>query len=480
MADGIAQTAALHELSVPEAGALLRAGELTSVELTEHALDRITRLDPALHAFILVTEETALERARAADRELRAGIDRGPMHGIPYALKDIFDAEGVPTTNASWLCVDHVADADSTVESRLRVGGGVGVGKLTTFEFALGGPSFELPVPPARNPWSDEHVPSGSSSGAGAAVAAGLVRVAVASDTSGSIRGPAFHCGVVGLKPTYGRVSGHGAQPLSRTLDHFGTLSWTVGDTAALLQVIAGVDPADPRTAGTPGPDYTAALGGGVAGLRVASAPGWYADDPTTLPEIRTGIEQALGKLDRLGAAVEQVTLPPYDMFNGCGRVIFAAEAFAAYEDQLRRHARSFGRYTYQRIMPGAGISAADLLRAYEVRQWLTQRLDETVFDRHDVLVIASGQTTAARWGDFPEDWPPPRLVNDMLAIPFNVTGHPALSLPIGFATNGLPIGLHIIGRAFDEATVFRVAAALEAELSQRHRRPPEPENTGR
>ncbi|WP_330231736.1 amidase [Nocardia sp. NBC_00508] len=472
MADGIG---ALHELSVPEAGQLLRAGELTSVELTIDALERIARLDPALHAFIQVTEETALHRARAADRDLRAGLDHGPMHGIPYALKDIFDAEGVPTTNASWLCAEHVADADSTVESRLRAGGAVGLGKLTTFEFALGGPSFELPVPPARNPWSDAHVPSGSSSGAGAAVGAGLVRVAVASDTTGSIRGPAFHCGVVGLKPTYGLVPGHGASTLSQTLDHFGTLSWTVGDTAALLQVIAGADPADPRTAESPRPDYTSALDRGVAGLRVASAPGWYADDPATFPEILAGIQQALGLLGGLGATVEEVTLPPYDVFNGCGRVIFAAEAFANYEDLLRRHPHSFARYTYQRMMPGAGIGAADLLRAYDVRRWLTRQLDEIVFDRCDVLVLASGQTTAARWSDFPVDWPPPRFVNDMLAIPFNVTGHPALSLPIGFAANGLPIGLHIIGRAFEEAIVFRVATALEAELGQRHRRPPEP-----
>ncbi|WP_218023458.1 amidase [Nocardia altamirensis] len=467
---------AMHELSVRQAGALLRAGELSSVELTRHALDRIARLDPALHAFILVTEQTALARAEAADRDLRSGIDHGPMHGIPYALKDIFDAEGVPTTNASWLCMDNVADADSTVEGRLRAGGGVGLGKLTTFEFALGGPSFELPVPPAKNPWSDDHVPSGSSSGAGTAVAAGLVRVAVASDTTGSIRGPAFHCGVVGLKPTFGRVSGHGAQPLSRTLDHFGTLSWSVDDTAALLQVIAGPDPADPRTTGGPRSDYLTSLDSGVAGLRIASAPGWYAEDPTTIPEILDGITHALGVLDGLGATVDEVALPPYDMFNGCGRILFAAEAFAAYEDTLRRHAKTLARFTYQRMMPGAGVAAADLLRAHEVRRWLTHQVDESVFDRHDVLVMASGQTTAARWSEFPLNWPPPKMVNDMLAIPFNVTGHPALSLPIGLAGNGLPIGLHIIGRHFDEATVFRVAAALERALAERRRRPPEPE----
>ncbi|MFF4060712.1 amidase [Streptomyces sp. NPDC001668] len=473
------RSTALHELSVQEAGTLLRSGELTSLELTRSALDRIARFDPALHAFILVTEETALRRAAAADRDLRAGKDRGPMHGIPYALKDIFDVEGVPTTNASRLCAGRVARTDSTVERRLLAGGAVGLGKLTTFEFAIGGPSFDLPVPPARNPWSEEHVPSGSSSGSGAAVAAGLVRVTVGSDTSGSTRGPAFHCGAVGLKPTYGRVSGHGAWTLSRTMDHFGPLTWTVADAAAALQVIAGADPADPRTADVGVPDYTAALGRGVAGLRVASSPGWYAEDPLTMPEIVTGTEQALGVLDGLGAQVEQVTLPPYEVFNACGRIICAAEAFANLEDDLRRHPRSFGRYTYQRVMPGAGIAAADLMRAYDMRRRLTRQLDEGVFDRHDVLVTVCGQTTAALWSDFPQDWPPPKLANDMQTIPFSVTGHPALSLPIGFAANGLPIGLQIVGRPFEEATVLRVAAALEAELGQRHRRPPEPDETG-
>lgn len=465
----------LHELTVAQAGALLRAGQLTSTELTVDALARIERLDPALHAFIRVTGQTALRRAAEADRDLRAGVDRGPLHGIPYALKDIIDAEGVPTTNASWLSVEAVAGSDSAIESRLRAGGGVLLGKLTTYEFAIGGPSFDLPFRPARNPWSDEHVPSGSSSGAGAAVAAGLVRVAFASDTSGSIRGPAFHCGTVGLKPTYGRVSGRGAHVLSVTLDHFGPLAWTVGDAAAALQVVAGADPADPRTADVPVPDYLAESARGVAGLRVAHSPGWYADDPATAPEIVAGIGQALRVLEGLGATVEQVDLPRYDLFNACGRVIFAAEAFSAHEQDLRKHPRSFGRFTYQRIMPGAGISAADLLRAYQVRRRLTRALSEMVFDRCDVLVTACGQATAARWADFGTDWPPPRLANDMQTIPFSVSGHPALSVPIGFAGNGLPIGLQLAGRAFDEASVLRVAAAIEAELGQRHTRPPEP-----
>jgi aspartyl-tRNA(Asn)/glutamyl-tRNA(Gln) amidotransferase subunit A len=483
-AEGCGTPTELHELTIREAGALLRAGELTATELTVHALDRIERLDPALHAFIQVSDQKALRRAAEADRELRAGVDRGPMHGIPYALKDVIDVDGEPTTSASWLRVNHVAEADSAMESRLRAGGGILLGKLTTYEFAIGGPSFDLPFPPARNPWSEEHVPSGSSSGAGTAVAAGMVRVALASDTSGSIRGPAFHCGAIGLKPTYGRVSGRGVQALSYTLDHFGPLAWTVGDAAAALQVVAGADPADSRTADVPVPDYVAESARGVTGLRIACSPDWYADDPATAPKIVAGITAALRVLEELGAIVEQVELPRYDLFNACGRVICAAEAFAVHEDDLRRHPRSFGRYTYQRIMPGAGISAADLLRAYQVRRHLTRALDETVFGAHDVLITACGQATAARWTDFGTDWPPPRLANDMQTIPFNVSGHPALSVPIGFADNALPIGLQAVGRAFDEVSVLRVGAVIEAALGQRRRRPSGPpavrQETGR
>lgn len=472
---GGAQPSRLHELDVPTAGRLLRAGEISSVELTRHALDRIARLDPGLHAFTAVTAESAMSRAAAADRAIGAGHHFGPMHGIPYALKDIIDVEGVPTTCCSALRAGQVAASDSTIERRLRAGGGVGLGKLTTFEFAIGGPSTDLPFPPARNPWSAEHVPSGSSSGAGAAVAAGLTRVTVASDTSGSTRGPAFHCGVVGLKPTRGRVPATGVQPLAPTLDVFGPLTWSVADAAAVLAVIAGADPADPGSAAARVADYPAALGAGVAGLRIASCPDWYEDDPASRPDIVSGIARALDVLAGLGARVERVTLPPYDLFDACGRVIFAAEAFATHAADLRRRPRAFGRYTYQRIVPGAGITAADLVDAHAVRARLTRELDTRVFTGHDVLVTACGQATAARWTDFGPDWPPPALANDMQTIPFSVTGHPALALPIGFA-DGLPIGLQIVGRPFGEATVLRVGAALEAESGARDRRPPEKE----
>ncbi|MFI1580805.1 amidase [Embleya sp. NPDC020630] len=463
----------LAALSVAEAGALLRAGRLTSVDLVEHALSRIEAHDATLHAFVLVLREQALRRARQADLDLRAGHDRGPLHGIPYALKDIFAAEGVPTTNQSWLTVSDTAAEDSAVEARLRAGGAVLLGKLATYEFALGGPSRDLPFPAAVNPWNPEHIPSGSSSGAGVAVAAGFLRVAFGSDTAGSIRGPAFHCGVVGLKPTYGSVSGHGATPLSYTMDHFGPLGWTVADTAAAFRAVTGPDARDPRTRDAPvgeGPDR---LDGDVKGLRVAYSTAWYAADPATRPEIVAGIERALTHLDQLGAIVEECELPPYETLNACGRIILAAEGFAVHEHNLRGFPWSYGRYTYQKLMPGAGIGASDLLRALAVRGQLVEDFRHRVFAEHDVLITACGQATASRFDDFPTDWPPPRLANDMQTIPFAVTGHPAMSLPIGFAGNGLPIGLQLVGREFGEADLFRAGAAIEAAFGRRDVRPP-------
>ena len=242
----MSMTTPLHELSIAEAGRQLRAGTLSSTILTQHALSRIASLDPLLHAFVLVTRERALADAARADREIKSGIDKGPMHGIPYALKDIYATAGIRTTCHSKLLIDNVPAEDCVVEAKFRAGGAVLLGKLATHEFALGGPSFDLPFPPARNPWNLDHFTGGSSSGSGAAVAAGLVRVAMGSDTGGSIRGPAFYCGTVGLKPTYGLVSRRGVFPLSYTLDHCGPLSWTVEDAALTMQVIAGYDPLDP------------------------------------------------------------------------------------------------------------------------------------------------------------------------------------------------------------------------------------------
>lgn len=308
--------------SIADAGRALRAGILSSETLTGRALDRIAARDARIHAFIHIDADGALGAARAADKELRNGIDRGPMHGIPYALKDIYDAAGMPTTCHSRLRLGHVAERDSVVAERFRAGGAVLLGKLATFEFALGGPSFDLPFPPTRNPWNLERAPGGSSSGSAAAIAAGYVAVAPGSCTTGSIRGPAAWCGAVGLKPTYGRVSRRGVVPLAWSLDHCGPLARTVEDAAIALQIMAGHDPADPASAEIAVPDYRAALEDGVAGLSVGVPRAFFEGAPGLTGDARDGIAAVLESLATLGAEVADVALPDYDLFLACGRVV--------------------------------------------------------------------------------------------------------------------------------------------------------------
>src|SRR5947207_171539 len=350
-------TKPLHELSIAEAGRALRAGTVSSVALTQHALARIASLDPLLHAFVLVTKERALADAERADRELRAGIDKGPLHGVPYALKDIYNTAGIRTTCHSKLLLDHVPAEDAVVEAKLKAGGAVLLGKLATHEFAFGGPSFDLPFPPARNPWNFDHFTGGSSSGSGAAVAAGFTRMAMGSDTGGSIRGPAFYCGVVGMKPTYGRVSRRGVFPLSYTLDHCGPLARTVEDAALTMQVVAGHDPLDPASADVPVPDFSAALPRRLKGLKLAYPRPFFCNAENVSAEIVAATDAAAQQMTRLGAVVEEIALPDCDLFNACGRLILTAEAFAIHEQNLRDRPMDYGRFAYQRIVPGATIT---------------------------------------------------------------------------------------------------------------------------
>jgi aspartyl-tRNA(Asn)/glutamyl-tRNA(Gln) amidotransferase subunit A len=460
----------LNELSIAEAGRLVRAGALTSTALTEDALARIAALDPQLNAFLLVTRERALADADRADRELRDGQDKGPLHGIPYALKDIYATAGIRTTCHSKLLVDNVPTEDCAVEARLKAGGAVLLGKLATHEFALGGPSFDLPFPPARNPWNREHFTGGSSSGSGAAVAAGLVRIALGSDTGGSIRGPAFYCGTVGIKPTYGLVSRRGVFPLSYTLDHCGPLSWTVEDAALTMRVIAGHDALDPASADFPLPDFAAGIGRDLKGLRLAYARAFFASLAGLSPEATASVDAAAQRLAELGAEVEEVTFPDFELFDACGRVILVAEAYAIHERDLLTRPLDFARYTYQRMMVGATLSAADLTQAFRLRRELAVLVNRGILDTYDAIITANGLTPAPRLDEFPAD-ASPRMT--LLTIPFNVTGNPALALPTGFSTSGLPLGMQIVGRPFDEPTLFRIAAAYEAAAGTIDRRPP-------
>jgi aspartyl-tRNA(Asn)/glutamyl-tRNA(Gln) amidotransferase subunit A len=459
----------LHELSIAEVGRQLRAGRLSSTTLTQHLLSRIALLDPLLHAFVLVTKERALDDAERADRELKSGIDKGAMHGVPYALKDIFATAGIRTTCHSRLLMDNIPSQDCIVEAKFKAGGAVMLGKLATHEFALGGPSFDLPFPPARNPWNRHHFTGGSSSGSGAAVAAGLVRTAMGSDTGGSIRGPAFYCGTVGLKPTYGRVSRRGVFPLSYTLDHCGPLSWTVEDAALTMQVIAGYDPLDPASADIPTPNFTAELGQDLAGLKLAYPRAFFARAEGISPEIIDSLDRAAQQLALLGAIVEEATLPDFELFNACGRVILTSEAYAIHEQDLLTRPLDYGRYTYQRMMVGATISAADLTQAFRLRRELSGIVNGQILDTYHAIITANGLTPAPRLDAFPADVPPTMTLQTM---PFNVTGNPTLAIPTGFSKSGLPLGMQIVGRAFDEPTVLRIGAAYEAAAGWIHNRP--------
>jgi len=460
-----------HELTIAQAGKALRDGELTSTTLTQHVLDRIGTFNSTVDAFVLVTAERALARAALADKELEAGVDRGPLHGIPYGLKDIYATAGIPTTCNSRLMVDHVPDEDAAAEEALQRAGAVLVGKLNTAEFALGG-GTDLPFPPAKNPWNVDHFTGTSSTGSGAAVASGFVRLAMGSDTGGSIRSPACHCGVVGLKPTYGLVSRRGVYPLSYSLDHVGPLAGSVEDAAIALNVVAGHDALDPSSVDVGNPDYTAELGRGVEGMRIGYARALFSGVPGVSPEVLASVDAAAETLAGLGAVVEEVMLPDFELFKACGRLIMLAEAFAVHEENLRTRPRDFGRYAYQRIAPAATLTAADLIQAHRLRRELTVELNTGALRTHDALLTTTGLTPAARLDEFPIDWPPPGLSVSVQTAPFNVTGNPALAMPSGFSRSGLPLGIQLVGRPFDEVRLFRIAAAFEAASGLAERRP--------
>jgi aspartyl-tRNA(Asn)/glutamyl-tRNA(Gln) amidotransferase subunit A len=458
----------LFELSIAEAGRKLRDGAITSTALTEDALARIGAIDPALDSFITVTADRARADAAAADANFAKGIDNGPMQGVPYALKDIYDTAGIRSTCHSKLRVDNVPAADSVVETKFKAQGAVLLGKLATHEFALGGPSFDLPFPPARNPWNREHIPGGSSSGSGAAVAAGLVRMAMGSDTGGSIRGPAAYCGTVGLKPTYGLVSRRGVFPLSTTLDHCGPLSWTVEDSAIALQTIAGYDPLDPASVNLPVPNFLDGLDRGVEGLRIGLPWHFFAEAEDVSVEVVAAIDRAAETLVKLGAVVEPIRLPDYDLFNACGRIIMYTEAFAIHEQDYRTRPLDFGLLTYLRMTLGAFVTGADYHQAMRLRRELTRAVNLKL-KTYDALITASAVCPAPAFADIDPSSPPNWPIQTM---PFNITGNPAMSIPTGFSASGLPLSMQIVGRAFDEATVLRIGAAFEAATGLNARRP--------
>lgn len=445
-------------LSVAEAAALLRARKLSPVEYAKALIARIERHDGAINAFLRFTPEIALEDARRAEAEIARGAWRGPLHGVPYGLKDIVDYAGLPTTAHSKILKDNVAATDAVVARKLRDAGGVFMGKLSTHEFAYGGPCFDLPWPPARNPWNRDHFCGGSSSGSGAATAAGFLPAAIGSDTGGSIRNPATMCGVVGMKPTYGLVSRRGVFPLAWSLDHVGPLTRTVRDNALMLDLLAGHDPLDPGSANVATDGCTAGLERGVKGLRIGVIRHFYTRDMPAESEMAAAIEAALKVLAGLGAEVREVETAPLPEYSACNRVILVSEAYAIHEKWLQERPQDYAALTRERLLSGAFVRAADYVNALRVRRRLAQSF-HALFADIDVAVTASAMDPACRIDDPAEI---ERTYARQARAPFNVTGGPALAVPAGFTATGLPLGLQIVGAPFSEALVYRVAHAYE------------------
>ena len=455
-------------LTIAEAGKLIASKALSPVELTRTCLDRVKKLDPTLHSFLLVTEERAMADAKAAETRMMAGTRKGPLDGIPIGHKDIYNTAGIRTTGHSKLLEHNVPTEDSVVVQKWAEAGSIMMGKLATHEFAIGGPSFDLPWPPARNPWNPDHFTAGSSSGTGAAVAAGLVMGGTGSDTGGSIRGPSALCGLAGIKPTYGTASRRGVLPLSQTLDHTGPMAWTVQDCALLLQAMAGYDPLDPASANRPVANFTADLDKGARGLRIGVVRHFHEVDHPASPATLKGIEDALTLFRSQGAEIRDVTVSPMMDYNAPGWLILTTEAYAVHEPWLKERFNDYGELLRDRLAFGALIPASSYVQALRRRRALCLEMRDVMADL-DILITASAPAEAPRINEVPK-WG--MFEKPGFTMPFNVTGLPALSVCTGYGDGGLPVSMQIVGKPFAEATVFRVGHTYETATTWRNKRP--------
>lgn len=447
--------------SVTELAPLIRQRKVSPVEVVRALLARIEQHNERLRAYLYVDAERTLAAAHAAEVEIGAGGYRGPLHGIPVAYKDIYDVQGLPTTAASKVMAGYVAREDSTVAARLRQAGALCLGKLNTLEFASG--SMEV-FGTARNPWNTELTPGGSSSGSGVALAAHLIPLATGSDTGGSIRNPASFCGIVGLKPTYGRISRAGIIPLSWSLDHAGPMARTVSDTACMLQAIAGPDHRDATAAQQPVPDYRAALERGVQGLRLG-VPRTYFFEAAD-PDVVAAVQQAITMLQEFGATVAMVDLPHARYGSSASWAIAYTESFAFHRNNFFARARDYTPAFFHKITGAACLTAAERLIAQRLRQVITTEFVQ-VLGTVDAIV-----TPTTAYPAHPVDGKSPQ--SDMLSLtrPVSLTGLPALAVPCGFTRSGAPVSLQLVGRAWDEATLLRIGHAYEQAAGWYRHRP--------
>jgi aspartyl-tRNA(Asn)/glutamyl-tRNA(Gln) amidotransferase subunit A len=470
MADGIAalevNTAdvigsiadAALDMSLFEQGNILRDGRLTSLDLVQAYLRRIETRDPAYRAFYAVDREGALAAAAQADTDLAEGVDHGIFHGIPVGIKDLIDVAGLPTTANAPGRKKVVADTDAVVVERLRKGGAIVVGKLATYEWGTVGPDSRGAFPPARNPWSLDHITGGSSSGSAAAVAGGLLRTTVGTDTGGSLRGPASYCGVVGLKPTFGLVPREGVLPMSESMDHVGPMSATVAEAAATLDVIADFPP---------GLSASEHIGKPVTGLRIGYARNWFAQDGQTAPAVLAAMDAAASTLSQLGAIIEEVELPDYFAIEVAAAAVLHKESFDYHAETLRDRPDDFGRRAFLSLVAGVAVTDDELAKARGAGELFRAQIDKLLLS-HDALLTVGALTTALLAAPFEKEavWTPMRTIG------FNLSGHPVLALPVGF-DQGLPIGMQLIGKHYDEARIVQIGDAFERATDYALQRPP-------
>jgi aspartyl-tRNA(Asn)/glutamyl-tRNA(Gln) amidotransferase subunit A len=455
--------------TIAELAARLRKKEISPVELTDAVLDRIGAVDGKLKAFITVMRDEARNAAKAAELAILAGTYLGPLHGIPVAVKDLYYTRGIKTTAGSKILATFVPDYDAAVVERLKQAGAVIVGKANTHEFAM-----NTWTPPTRNPWDTDRIPGGSSGGSGAAVAASECIAAVGTDTGGSIRIPSALCGIVGLKPTFGRVSRHGVVPLAWTCDHAGPMTKTVEDAALMLRAMAGYDARDPATVRLAVPNYARALTGDVKGLRVGMPRNYFFD--AIDPEVEEAVRKAIKTLEGLGASVHEVSFPHLGSMAITHACIVLTEAATYHEKWLRTRADDYQPDVRFSLEWGKLFMGMDYVQAQRVRELIRQDFAEVL--RHvDVIAAPTVPAPASKVGEDPITIKGNKegLVGAHIRLnrPSNHTGLPAISVPCGFTTAGLPIGFQLIGRAFDEATVLRAAHAYEANTPWRGKRAP-------
>jgi aspartyl-tRNA(Asn)/glutamyl-tRNA(Gln) amidotransferase subunit A len=461
--------------SATELARLIASKQVSPVEVVRAHLDRITSLDGSLKSFITVAADAAMAAAREAEAAVAGGRPLGPLHGVPLGLKDLYDTAGIPTTGGSKILAQRVPTADATVVRRLREAGMIVLGKLNMVEFAYGPEGRNPHYGHARNPWdvATHRMAGGSSSGSGVAVAAGLVPVALGSDTGGSIRIPCSLCGLTGIKPTYGRVSRAGVLPLSWSMDHVGPMTRNAADTALVLGAMAGYDAADPTTSVLPVPDYMATLTGDLRGVRVGLLRSFFLDGAAT--DVRAAVETAARALEKAGAVVDEVALPGVRHVAAGALAVVATEAMTYHAAWLRTRRGDYDPDVSTRLMAGAFVTGVHYVRGQQARALMRREVDDALA-RRDVLLAPATPITApgiderqTTLGDGPSDI---RSALIRLTRPFNFSGHPACSLPCGFSSDGLPIGMQLVGRPFDEATVLRVADAYQRVTDWHARRP--------